>query len=195
MAMIHRHIETSLTGRARVRSGWFGRQVLQVQWRILRYSACQPMPGSDPKEWWEHMRAKGDVSYEWRDATQADMQELDGFVIGRHRQEPPRQSPSAPPPVVGKLELGPDCDVAELKAELERAIAAMQKARDVVAPVYFSRGGLRPPGLSIIGEQQERAARPGQPMCDGCPGEGHKRCCLDADGQYKLARKKAQPKR
>ena len=66
--------EVELTGRARVRAGWFGRMVLQVEERVHQFSACPPMPGSDPKAWRDEMRRKGIVYCEWRDATWEDVQ-------------------------------------------------------------------------------------------------------------------------
>lgn len=98
--MMPRYRESALTGRARVRPGWFGRQILQVEVGTLTYSSCPPMPGRDPKVWLELMRAEGTVSHHWRDAEWFDMQTLETFTIGqRARQAPPRPLPApAPPP-------------------------------------------------------------------------------------------------
>lgn len=57
--------ERTLTGRMRVRRGWFGRMVLQVQ---IVFRGRLNVPG----EW---------VTC-WRDATWEDLQELPWFVIG-----------------------------------------------------------------------------------------------------------------
>jgi hypothetical protein len=78
---MHKFHETTLTGRARARPGWFGKQVLQVEVRTLSFSACPPMPGSDPQAWRERMRRQGTVSYAWRDATWEDLTEPERLTL------------------------------------------------------------------------------------------------------------------
>lgn len=64
------------TGRVRVIPGWFGRMVLEIEWTVTEYSACPPMPGRDPKQWRERMRAEGEQYPEWRKATWDDLNKL-----------------------------------------------------------------------------------------------------------------------
>lgn len=92
------HWEWRLTGRARVRPGWFGRQILQVEVRELAYSACPPRPGSDPVAWRELMRRQGTESSSWRDATFVDVQ-MHGLILKNWGHEPPRALPPSPPPM------------------------------------------------------------------------------------------------
>lgn len=78
--------EARLTGHARARPGWFGRQVLQVEVATLSYSACPPMPGSDRKEWEAKMKEAGETTYSWRDASWADI----AFLVACGTLEPRR---------------------------------------------------------------------------------------------------------
>jgi hypothetical protein len=71
--MMPRNCETEFTGRARARPGLFGKQVLQVELRMLTYSACPPPPGHDPGQWNAKMRREGSVEYYWRDARWDDV--------------------------------------------------------------------------------------------------------------------------
>ncbi len=69
----------SLTGQARMRSGWFGRMVMQVQERVefLAYRHAPP-PWLDTaakiKEWNDLPREVTATHYQWRDATWLDVQ-------------------------------------------------------------------------------------------------------------------------
>jgi hypothetical protein len=78
-----RKIDVTLSGRVRVRPGLFGRIVPQVELHTLEYSACPPMPGSDPKAWERQMKAEGVACYAWRDATWDDMQMI-GVMVPAH---------------------------------------------------------------------------------------------------------------
>lgn len=89
------HTETRLTGRIRARWGWFGKQVLQVEVATLAYSACPPRPGRDPVQWREQMKAEGETTCRWRDATWMDVAELQDLrVLGSHPHVPPRPMPA-----------------------------------------------------------------------------------------------------
>jgi hypothetical protein len=72
--------ETTLTGRARARPGLFGKQVFQVEVRVLSYSACPPPPGRDPQQWTAKMRSEGSVEYYWRDARWDDVAAKELFL-------------------------------------------------------------------------------------------------------------------
>lgn len=88
--------DVELTGRARVRPGWFGRLILQVEVRTLTYSACPPMPGVSSAEWRGRMRADGEATTAWRDATWEEVST--GLTLRNWGHEPPR--PFHPPAVV-----------------------------------------------------------------------------------------------
>jgi|GEM_PF-5978970 hypothetical protein len=77
MVAIPKRSDLELTGRARVRPGWRGRLVLQVEVLTTIYSACPPMPGRDPREWRNLMRSEGEQRLHWRDAAWDDMHALD----------------------------------------------------------------------------------------------------------------------
>ena len=88
VALVQRR-EFKLTGRARVRSGWFGRRVLQVEVLTQAFSPwrpCPPPPNLDDaarEKWKERERnAPPDNTWtSWRDATWLDLQERGRFVI------------------------------------------------------------------------------------------------------------------
>ena len=98
--------DTELTGRARVRPGWRGRLVLQVEVKTTIYSACPAMPGRDVNQWREQMRAEGECHRHWRDAAWDDMHALGrldlvpaGAINPPGCYQPiPRPGPVAPPP-------------------------------------------------------------------------------------------------
>jgi hypothetical protein len=78
--------EHTLTGRVRIRPGWFGRMVPQVQVLVQTFSLpCPPPPHYDAqrqKEWNERERTTPKSSWtEWRDATWLDLQERGRFVL------------------------------------------------------------------------------------------------------------------
>lgn len=64
-------IERELTGRARVRPGWFGRQILQIEVRHTSYRAFD-FERATPLSSWNG----------WRDATWEDMQVCHNYLIG-----------------------------------------------------------------------------------------------------------------
>jgi hypothetical protein len=64
-------IERELTGRARVRPGWFGRQILQVEVRHTSYRGFD-FERANPLSSWSR----------WRDATWEDMQVCHNHLIG-----------------------------------------------------------------------------------------------------------------
>jgi hypothetical protein len=76
MVAIPKRHDVELTGRARVRPGWRGRLILQVEVNTATYSACPPIPGSNPHEWRERMRRDGYQTLHWRDAVWNDMHAL-----------------------------------------------------------------------------------------------------------------------
>lgn len=73
--------EWGLTGRARVRPGWRGRLVFQVEVRTTTFSACPPPLGRDHKSWRDLQRSQGTQRLHWRDATWDDMHALDKFAL------------------------------------------------------------------------------------------------------------------
>lgn len=97
-----------LTGRSRVRPGWRGRLVLQVEVRTTIYSACPPMPGRNPREWREQMRREGEQRLHWRDAGWDDMHALSRLdLVPAGSIEPPQPWPRSgsnvnPPPSYGR---------------------------------------------------------------------------------------------
>lgn len=96
VAIPMRH-DAELTGQARVRAGWRGKLVLQVQVRTIAYSALPAPPGRNVKEWREHMRSEGYATLSWRDATWADMQALTRLdLVPAGRIEPPQPWPRGP---------------------------------------------------------------------------------------------------
>lgn len=72
-------ISTTLTGRARARPGFWGRQVLQVEVELERYTVLPPPPHRDPSTW-DVRRPQGSPWLEWRDAMWSDVQQLGGLV-------------------------------------------------------------------------------------------------------------------
>ncbi len=64
------------TGNCRVRVGWFGRLILQVEIKSPRklYPAAPPPPGTPYDPW-----AKGSYTF-WRDARPEDVTQVGGFI-------------------------------------------------------------------------------------------------------------------
>jgi hypothetical protein len=97
MVAMPKKADVELTGRARVRAGWRGRLVLQVEVRTTIYSACPPMPGIDPREWRELMRSEGAQRLNWRDAGWDDMYSLHALeLVPAGAIEPPQPWPRTP---------------------------------------------------------------------------------------------------
>lgn len=96
MVAIPKKCAAELTGRARVRPGWRGRLVLQVEVKTTIYSACPPRPGRDANQWREQMKREGEQSLHWRDAAWQDMHALDQrwHAHGGTRVEAPANVPS-----------------------------------------------------------------------------------------------------
>ena len=69
-------IERELTGRARVRPGWFGRQILQVE---VDHTSYRPfdLERKSPLSSWKR----------WRDATWEDMQVCHTYKIGPEKEQ------------------------------------------------------------------------------------------------------------
>lgn len=64
------------TGRARVRVGWRGLLILQMERSRVMISACPPPPGHDALEWLEKQIDKGRVECWWADARLEDIQDM-----------------------------------------------------------------------------------------------------------------------
>lgn len=71
---LFQYTRESLTGRARCRPGWKGKQILEVEVAVSRFSAT-PKPPGDPRtdSEWESAMFKG-RSTAWRQATYSDLQ-------------------------------------------------------------------------------------------------------------------------
>jgi hypothetical protein len=97
-------VEESRTGRARARSSWTGKLILQIEWLVEEFSRCPPPPGQkNDDEWRQFCFQRSHTA--WRDATWDDIQAR-GYSLTNIGHVPPRPLPApAPYPYMPRKDL------------------------------------------------------------------------------------------